>query len=121
MDGSWSTEAQNLESHDRVANKHRHAMDACDLAVTALMEGRDQLPSLRRAFEFESQAAREWARLGGGQPWRGVLFRSAAAIATEAGMTVEAKEMAIEGLKDGPARQEQIELEGVLKAVTALD
>ncbi|MCA9705255.1 MAG: hypothetical protein KDK70_05340 [Myxococcales bacterium] len=93
---------------------HRAAMEAVDEAALARRRGDDRAAraALRRALSLEAQAA---ALVPGGlEPTRSILHRSAATLAAELGDTIEARRLALAGLRGDPPAELKAELFEVL-------
>jgi hypothetical protein len=87
-----------------VKDLHRQAMQRADQAHAARRDG--DAASARKhfeeAFELERRAAEELSTRHDAEPSRSILFRSAAALALEAGMCAEAEKMVCAALAGMP-------------------
>jgi len=78
-----------------VKNLHRQAMQRADQAHAARRDGdaAGARKHFAEAFDLERRAAQELSTRHDAEPCRSILFRSAAALALEAGMSAEAEQM----------------------------
>ena len=72
---------------NEIKHLHRQAMEQCDLAIVARMNGNEQISMnhTNAAYELESQAANALLYQFSAEPTRSVLFRSAATLARDCG------------------------------------
>ena len=89
-----------------VEELHEEAMNLVDLAVAAQREGKPSLAIFRHALTLEIEAA----GLVTIEPSRSILYRSAAALALEAGKAQEAERLATLGLDGDPPPEIAAEL-----------
>lgn len=98
---------------------HSRAMDLVMSAKEAAAK-KDQAAAKKQytqALELEQEAAKLWNDHGGNEPWRSILYRSAAWLAIHAGKHKEAVRLAAIGLAgESPAPIDR-ELEEVMKEV----
>ncbi len=106
-----------MMTHQEVRDLHREAMQLVDLAFEA-RRYRDEeraLKYFRRAYELESQAAREIAADLKNEPTRSILLRSAATLALDCGEIRAAEQLAAQGLAGNPPASIAEELRVVLE------
>lgn len=92
--------------------QHNKAMELVDRAVLAGREGKTDVERelFRKAFELERKAAMAFVGEYGTEPTRSVLFRSASAIALDAGLSRKSERMAAFGLSGNPPDSIAVEL-----------
>lgn len=96
---------------------HDQAMELADHADEKRRQGADDkaVALFKRAFEIESQAAQATHQ----EPSRSILYRSAAALALEAGLFEEARASALAGLAGQPAAEIHEELQDMIDEIAS--
>ena len=98
---------------------HRNARERTDLALAAQRAGDSQRGQslLRAAFELETQAAHLAGQKEDPEPTRSILYRSAATLALDCGLTREAERLICEALSGNPPDTIADELRDLLERV----
>jgi hypothetical protein len=99
---------------------HRKAMEESDLAILARMKGDDQASAAHTmtAYELEAKAALALFDQRAAEPARSVLLRSAATLARDCGLFVEAEKLIYKALSGEPPSEIATELEDLLEQVS---
>jgi hypothetical protein len=84
--------------------EHQRAMDLCDVALVhrRLGEEASSKELFLEAFQCERRASDILAAIGGFEPSRSIIHRSAASLAMECGLRSEAENLVVRGLKGNP-------------------
>lgn len=98
---------------------HSKAMDFADRALRSQVEDKqnDAAKFFRKAFEREREAALAVVQMGGGEPSRSILLRSAAALALDCDEVREAEKLIALGLAGDPPPEIIEELRDLLESV----
>ena len=104
---------------NRIKTLHRAAMDHADTAIAAQLNGdkNQALQYFRKAYEMESQAAYVLAGDSKAEPTRSVLLRSAASLALDCNLTLEAEKLICTALTGNPPAAIAEELRDLLEQV----
>lgn len=103
----------------QVNRLHEQAMEQAEIAFVAKIKGDKETAKQKflEAFQYEREAVNLLLNDYESEPTRSVLFRSAAALAFDAGLLQEAEQMAAIGLSGHPPKSIAEELRQVMKRV----
>ena len=98
---------------------HRQAMEKTDLALDAKLKGEADRASsfFREAYELEARAAHMLANDSGAEPTRSVLLRSAASLALDCNLLLDAERLICTALIGNPPEEIAEELRDLLEQV----
>lgn len=104
---------------NNIRQAHRDAMEQADLGLAARQLGHDDqaLRYFHRAYELEAEAANTLAGSLDAEPTRSVLFRSAATLALDCNLYIEAEKLVCAALLGNPPEQIAEELRDVLEQI----